>query len=283
MGIGRVILFEPAHAAMRPIGMPKAIRVILIACVTLAAAPALAQSPKTGNTAVPPSPSGSAVAVLPAALARNPAGERTLVAGQDVFGGDTISTSEQGTAQILFKDDTRLVVGPDSSVVIDKFVYDPGGSPAGATLNFARGAFRFITGKGRHESYVLQTPTASIGVRGTEFDVAVGSQGTAVIVFRGAVEVCHRSTGECALLQRSCSAALATTGGQLTVPGRFSSREGLIDAAFPLVKDQTPLREDFRVFTGGCGLGGGTKSKGGSGPGGGGGGRGGRGGNGGQN
>jgi hypothetical protein len=245
----------------------------LIGALTFAA-PALAQTAKPA--AAPPAPAGSAVAVTPAAFATLSKKERTLVAGQDVFGGDVIKTSEAGQAQIVFKDNTRLAVGPDSSVTIDKFVLADDG---GAALKFTKGAFRFITGTGAHSSYSLETPTATIGIRGTKFDVAVGSGGTAVLVFKGAVEVCAKSGGQCATLRRNCAAAIVTNDGALNVPKRNEPRAGLIDAAFPLAKEQKTLRKDFRVFTGGCGSGdGGTgKSKGGSngGKGGGGGGRGG--------
>lgn len=226
---------------------------------------ALAQPARPAKPATAPAaPSGTAVAVIPATLAKSPGNERTLVAGQDVFGGDTIATSEEGTAQIIFRDNTRLVVGPDSSVVIDQFVFNADKSVSGATLNFTKGAFRFITGKGsKSDAFTLLTPTASVGIRGTQFDIAVGSQGTAVIVFRGAVEVCHRSSKECATLRRSCSAAIATADGKLNVPGRNSPRDGLVSAAFPLARDQSALRKDFRVFTGGCGLGGGMRANGG--------------------
>ncbi len=245
---------------------PAAIRLAsVLVLAVLAAAPAAAQSTRPAKPArEPAAPSGTAVAVIPATLAKGGGEERTLVAGQDVFGGETIQTSDAGTAQILFRDNTRLVVGPDSSVVIDQFVFNADRSVSGATLNFAKGAFRFITGKGsRSDAFTLLTPTASVGIRGTQFDIAVGSQGTAVIVFRGAVEVCHRTSKECATLRRSCSAAIATADGRLNVPGRNTPRDGLVNAAFPLAKDQSALRKDFRVFTGGCGLGGGIRGVGG--------------------
>jgi hypothetical protein len=229
---------------------------IALSCAFAFATPALAQTAKPS-----PDPAGAAVAVIPATSATLAKKERTLVAGQDVFGGDVIKTSEAGQAQIVFKDNTRLAVGPDSSVTIDKFVLAGDG---GAALKFTKGAFRFITGKGAHSAYSLETPTATIGIRGTKFDIAVGSEGTAVIVFKGAVEVCAKTGGKCATLKRNCAAAIVTNDGQLNVPKRNEPRAGLIDAAFPLAKEQKTLRKDFRVFTGGCGSGdGGTgKSKG---------------------
>src|SRR5690606_34886360 len=119
-----------------------AIALILIA----AAAPAPAQAPLPGPA--PAGPSGTAARVLPAAFAKGPGGERVLQAEKDVFGGDVITTGDGGQVQILFRDDTRLVVGPDSDVTIDRFVVAGGGSPGGAALSFTKGAFRFITGKG---------------------------------------------------------------------------------------------------------------------------------------
>jgi hypothetical protein len=122
-------------------------------------------------------PSGSAVAVSTTTEASGPGGTRILNAPGDVFQGDTIVTDPNGQAQIQFVDDTRFVVGPNSRVLIDEFVFNPDGTATDVALNTLKGTFRFISGKSPHDAYELRTPTMTIGVRGTAIDIRVLTSG----------------------------------------------------------------------------------------------------------
>src|SRR5690606_3659759 len=77
----------------------------------------------TVGAAMAAQPTGQAVAVVPSAAASGTGGARTLVVNGDVFTGDVIRTTDRGSAQVKFVDDTRLVVGPNSQVEIDSFVF----------------------------------------------------------------------------------------------------------------------------------------------------------------
>lgn len=199
-------------------------------------------------------PSGTAVAVVQATSASGPGGSRTLAPAKPVFSGDRINTGGSGEAQIVFADDTRLVVGPNSSIVIDKYVYDPGGSRSQVSMQLARGAFRFISGRGSKRSFQIATPTATLGVRGTAFDVGVGGRvGTGVAVFDGSVRICSRRTGECTIVNRGCNIAVITPDGRVGTPSNQADKAALIRAAFPLIGRQDRYRGDFRVDTRGCG------------------------------
>jgi hypothetical protein len=58
-------------------------------------------------------------------------------------------------------------------------------------LTLTRGSFRFLTGKSNHDAYEIVTPAATIGVRGTAFDLVVAPSGEiAIAMINGAVEVC---------------------------------------------------------------------------------------------
>lgn len=198
--------------------------------------------------------SGEAVAVVQATSAAGPGGTRMLAETQPVYSGDTISTGGAGLAQIRFRDETRLVVGPNSHVVIDRFVLAADTSASGASIRFAKGTFRFITGSGASSNYRLQTPTATVGIRGTEIDISVGGKsGTAVVVYEGAVEVCSRASGQCVIIDSSCSAARVAPGGGVSVPNSRLDRSALINASFPMARNQSALRRGFKVNTGGCG------------------------------
>jgi hypothetical protein len=200
-----------------------------------------------------PAPSGRALAVVQATLASGPGGNRALAVAKPVFSGDKIATGKNGEAQIQFEDNTRLVVGPNSTIAIDKFVFNPDQTVGSVALQMTKGAFRFITGNGAKKAYSINTPTATLGIRGTSFDVSVGgSLGTGILVFDGSVEVCNRRTGECTIVNKGCGAVIAAPNGEMNSPRSAAEKMAMIRASFPLVARQSALRSNFRVDTSGC-------------------------------
>ena len=118
----------------------------------------------------------------------------TLATGDNVFQNETITTDADGVGQFQFNDQTKLAVGPGSTIVLNSFVYDASGSqPSKIVIGLTSGAMRFITGKADHNSYEIDTPTATIGVRGTVFDVYTKPEGEMTVArLDGAVEVCPK-------------------------------------------------------------------------------------------
>ncbi len=116
---------------------------------------------------------------------------RTLAKGDDVFRNEAIETGDKAQAEFVFKDDTKLAVGPNSKLRLDRFVYNPDKKSGEILLNAAAGSFRFITGLADKTAYRIKTPVATIGVRGTVFDGYVNEQGeVAVLLIDGEVDVC---------------------------------------------------------------------------------------------
>jgi hypothetical protein len=114
-----------------------------------------------------------------------------LKTGDKVFQDETIATDANGIGQFEFRDRTRLAIGPSSTIVLDRFVYDGGRTASKVVINLSKGAFRFMTGGSAHDAYEIKTATATIGVRGTAFDVYVADNGElAVAMLSGSVEVC---------------------------------------------------------------------------------------------
>ncbi|MBL4613775.1 MAG: FecR domain-containing protein [Magnetovibrio sp.] len=104
--------------------------------------------------------------------------------------GELIETS--GGAAILIKmiDDTELFLGERASLVIDDFVYDPQNKSLTAVYNFTIGTLRYISGKSSGDGVRIVTPTADIGIRGSEALIFVTPDGsTFVNVFDGAFSV----------------------------------------------------------------------------------------------
>jgi len=87
--------------------------------------------------------------------------------------GDKIITQSKTRAQIMLKDETIITIGANSSFQFDKFFFD-GSKKSTLSMRMNRGFFRSVTGKiGKiaPERFKVQTSSATIGIRGTDFSV----------------------------------------------------------------------------------------------------------------
>lgn len=110
-----------------------------------------------------------------------------------VYADETVATDRGGSTALRFRDRTKLQVGASSTVVLDRFVYEPDGGAADAVISFSKGVFRFISGDIPEDSLRLETPSATLAIRGTKFVLAVAEDGrTDVWVIEGAVEAIPR-------------------------------------------------------------------------------------------
>jgi hypothetical protein len=98
---------------------------------------------------------------------------RVLELEDDVYHNELIETEEESATKLIFLDETTLTLGPQSSVVLDRFVYDPDPSKASLVMTATKGIFRFASGKLPKNAYRLHTPAATIGIRGTVLELAI--------------------------------------------------------------------------------------------------------------
>jgi hypothetical protein len=137
-------------------------------------------------------------------------GSGPLSVRSPVYRDERIRTSRSGLGEFTFRDGTKFAVGGNSSVVIDRFVYDGSKSFNKLTLNAARGSFRWISGKSRSDAYQIVTPAGTIGIRGTRFDVFVGPGGvTAVVLLSGSATFC--GSNGCRELKRRCDVVVSSS------------------------------------------------------------------------
>lgn len=97
---------------------------------------------------------------------------------------DNVQTSN-GRLGITFLDDSQVRLTEHSELIIDEFIYDPDPSKSKMALQFASGTARFITGKLAtidKENILIQTPSATIGIRGTDFTVTVDEIGRSLVI-----------------------------------------------------------------------------------------------------
>ncbi len=97
---------------------------------------------------------------------------RFLAKGEAFFVGDQISTGKKSFAVVEFADGTKMTIRPESVFVIDEYLYN--GSEEKAFFSLVKGGLRALTGlmgKRNTDAYRIRTPIATLGIRGTEFDM----------------------------------------------------------------------------------------------------------------
>jgi hypothetical protein len=90
--------------------------------------------------------------------------------GQPVYEADAIRTSADGRVGITLNDDTRVSLGPNSEVRLDRFAYAPSEGHLALVLKVVRGVAAYVSGqiaKLSPDAVHLETPAAIVGVRGT--------------------------------------------------------------------------------------------------------------------
>lgn len=116
---------------------------------------------------------------------------RVLQVGTSVHQNETVTTGADSSAQLLFRDETSLTLGAESSLTLDRFVYDPNAKRGDIAVSIGRGAFRFVTGSADPSSYKIRTPVATLGIRGTIVEGYLNdSTGMfTIVVVEGSVDV----------------------------------------------------------------------------------------------
>jgi len=98
--------------------------------------------------------------------------------GDAVFPTDTLRTQANGVLGVTLADDTRVSLGPDSEMRLERYVFAPAEGAMGMVLNFVKGVAAYVSGrmaKLAPDAVRLETPAAIVGVRGTTVAIKVGS------------------------------------------------------------------------------------------------------------
>jgi hypothetical protein len=124
---------------------------------------------------------------------RNSAG--TLIGlgvGAPVIADDLLNTDVQGRTNLRFLDQSTLDIGPGSDVKIDRFVYNPNRTTAGASISLAKGVLRYNSRGAPDGAVQIRTPTSTLGIRGTTIATAYNpiTRETWHQIGEGVAEVC---------------------------------------------------------------------------------------------
>jgi FecR protein len=110
---------------------------------------------------------------------------------REVFAGEKVNTPDNSSTVLRFRDQTQLQVGANSSLVLDRFIYDPNAQAMEGTITLVKGIFRYVSRSAANDQRVkLTTPTTTMSIRGTTFVVYVAKDGsTTLAVVDGQVDV----------------------------------------------------------------------------------------------
>ena len=177
--------------------------------------------------------------------------------GADVESGDRIRTGQSSNAQIRFTDSAIVALRPDSDFGIDEYIFQgqQNGSER-AIFSLFKGGLRTITGligKVNQRNYAVRTPAATVGIRGTHFnlvhcaddcknsDGGNAPNGTYGGVSDGRVAVTPLSSAPAPIARNASPAGLqyaSVAAGRLDVPAMVESEA--LPAEMPLTLAQAP-------------------------------------------
>ncbi|MBT4934891.1 MAG: hypothetical protein HON18_15785, partial [Rhodospirillaceae bacterium] len=113
-----------------------------------------------------------------------------LEPGSQVYQGDVIETAGGGSIGVTLADETTFSMAENGNMVLDEMVYDPATQEGSISISAVEGVFTFVSGqiaKTDPDAMTLDTPVATIGIRGTQVGLDVGEgQDTSVVLMEEA-------------------------------------------------------------------------------------------------
>ena len=146
----------------------------------------------------------------------------TIEQSLDILQYDTVKTGN-GKVGILFVDDTRVDVTQHSKLIIDEFVFDPNTGKGKLNLSAKLGTIRYASGqiaKNSRQDIKITTPTATIGVRGTDFSMTIDELGGSTIILLPSCDV----NGNCLVGEISVESA----AGQVILNQAFQATQVVV-------------------------------------------------------
>jgi hypothetical protein len=182
-----------------------------------------------------------------------------IISGDDVVRDELVRTSTDSSAKFVLRDSTNLLLGPNSTLKLDRAVFSGEQGVGDIAVKLTLGSFRFMTGNLAKESYAINTPLATLGVRGTTLDFLVEPLKNTVVLKDGQAHVC--AAGNCIELMKVGDTAVITSNGGRIVIALQSSSSWSFDATCGGMCSQTTFAQAEDSLTtgsiGGSGGGGG--------------------------
>jgi uncharacterized membrane protein YgcG len=133
--------------------------------------------------------------------------------GDIVIYRETLETLKLSGLLVRFDDGSKLTLGASSKVLVDDFVYAPGDSASKALISVPIGAMRYLTGSMPKGNTVIDTPTATLTLRGTDVGIYVDISGnTRLVVHEGKVDVLPKTGGPGQSVEEGNSVVISQDG-----------------------------------------------------------------------
>ena len=179
-----------------------------------------------------PSRVGEAAVVQNEVIRVSGSGGSQINVGDAVLRNETVRTGASSATRLVMIDSTNLSLGANSSITLDRTVFNDEHSYRDVTIRMTTGAFRFVTGHSDKNAYKITTSIATIGVRGTTLDILSQRGRTVVVLQDGASRVCTLNFQCIELTQPGDTAIITSTNGRVTIqktnnpPWTFASNCG---------------------------------------------------------
>jgi hypothetical protein len=160
---------------------------------------------------------GEAAVVQNEVIRVSGSGGTQINVGDAVLRNETVRTGANSATRLVMIDSTNLSLGANSTITLDKTVFNDEHSYKDVTIRMTTGAFRFVTGHSDKNAYKITTGLATIGVRGTTLDI-LSQRGRSVVVLQdGAASVCTTNFQCIQLTQPGDTAVITSVGGKVTI------------------------------------------------------------------
>jgi len=223
-------------------------RLIAFAALAFAASFTLGQAPATAQSI------GTTITTKNVVIGDPPRLRQHRKKSDDpIVRNEVIETRAESVGQFEFSDGTAFVVGPNSRFTLNTAIF--GGDRHSELVT---GALRFVTDRAApRRDLVVTTPVATVGIRGTVFDLFVEADGTSsvLLVRGGPVELCNRGGSGCIVITEVCDAAQIGPGGRQG-PSAWDDLFEDPEAAglFPFSANAHRTRARFRRGVADCGI-----------------------------
>jgi hypothetical protein len=189
-----------------------------ILCISALLAAGLAASPAYAQARV-----GEAAVVKNEVVRVAGSATSQINVGDGLLRDETVRTGQDSAARLVMADSTNLSLGANSTIRLDRTVFNDEHTYRDIAIRLTTGAFRFVTGNSEKTAYKITTSVATIGVRGTIFDV-LSQPGRSTVVLQACCAVVCAIGGQCTpLTQQGDTAVVTSTGGKNTIHKAHSS------------------------------------------------------------
>ncbi len=144
---------------------------------------------------------------------------RTLSRRSDIYVGDRITTGNESQLQMRMKDGAMIALGANAEFEVKAYSQAAKGDKKDeAVLSLVKGGLRTISGQIAKSTYSMNTPTATLGIRGTVFDVYVRDGGSSIVILRNGQVVVNGLAGGTEVLTQPGLGTVINAGGAPTKP-----------------------------------------------------------------